>query len=961
MNFDKPHLRHLGGTTKREKTRDELVSQLKAERAARIAERRQGRSATIIQSTFRAYLIRQHTKKRICSEWLQQFGKAAASPDVLLDAQAIADYVLPPILFAFLPLKAASPEHNFCALLSEPARLVQVDRLALLCAGVLGGPSGDLLLQTAAARLLMCLTDTMQWGCFSPAGQPQGSFRVAAMPQLDLGSGLGTGPGMGVQQLGAARAPLTADHMSELAWSDLIWAMANLMGLVAGNLVRKAVEGGRELQYLPKSALLASPGVAEGFLLTCGDLLSAATQSVGKRLAGNGGAAAGAIQGLWPLGEGTFVGQLVDCLASAPDAAIPLLAGFYHQLLAALPALTAAAGVQAAAHTSRFVNALAFGCPGWLPKLWRWLAHDLGLPLEAPLQASRGWDIASLGQGLPGLTQQQAGVFGLLCRVYAQSLLVLDDDDFYERQDTFTLAQQRGIATSLNTLVFRMHCPATRDGKLLTKGSPSDELLPEWAPSLLRALYERDVRRRYCPPALWLAPYAATEAPPDGEEGKFLAAAVVRALLQGASSEPSASASNRPAALAALLSKAPQCVPFEQRVMVFRALIAADKERGQWSLPPAAGGPAAIKLTVHRGSLLGDAYAALRCAGSAVKGRLQVTFVNEAGLLEAGLDYGGLVKEFLEEVVKAGFNADYGLFTATPDGLAFPQPAANQIDNGYALLQFLGLVFGKALYEGILLDMPLAPFFVARLQGRRPLFDELAALDPELHRSLVQLKRYEGDAEDLGLEFTVDTEAFGGRATEELCEGGAGRAVTSANKLQYIHLMADWHLNGRLGATAAAFTAGLSHVIPPAWLRLFNPAEVNQLLAGGAGGGVDVGDLRKHATYSGGYSAGSPTVKLFWSVMEGFGTKEREAVLKFVTSNSRAPLGGFQHLNPPFVIHKVHCGASVFAAVAGKDVERLPSASTCFNTLKLPNYRRAATLRTKLLHAVFSGAGFELS
>lgn len=50
---------------------------------------------------------------------------------------------------------------------------------------------------------------------------------------------------------------------------------------------------------------------------------------------------------------------------------------------------------------------------------------------------------------------------------------------------------------------------------------------------------------------------------------------------------------------------------------------------------------------------------------------------------------------------------------------------------------------GKALYEGILLDVPLSPFFVARLQGRRPMFDDLAALDSELYRSLVQLKRWE--------------------------------------------------------------------------------------------------------------------------------------------------------------------------------------------------------------------------
>ncbi len=43
--------------------------------------------------------------------------------------------------------------------------------------------------------------------------------------------------------------------------------------------------------------------------------------------------------------------------------------------------------------------------------------------------------------------------------MYAHALLVLDDTDFYERQDTFTLPQQRGIATALNALVFRSYCP----------------------------------------------------------------------------------------------------------------------------------------------------------------------------------------------------------------------------------------------------------------------------------------------------------------------------------------------------------------------------------------------------------------------------------------------------------------------------------------------------------------------
>ena len=55
------------------------------------------------------------------------------------------------------------------------------------------------------------------------------------------------------------------------------------------------------------------------------------------------------------------------------------------------------------------------------------------------------------------------------------------------------------------------------------------------------------------------------------------------------------------------------------------------------------------------------------------------------------------------------------------------------------------------------------------------------------------------------------------------------------------------------------------------------------------------------------------------------------------------------------------CEASPFAMLGGKDVDRLATASTCFNTLKLPNYRRLPTMRSKLLYAISSGAGFELS
>jgi len=96
-------------------------------------------------------------------------------------------------------------------------------------------------------------------------------------------------------------------------------------------------------------------------------------------------------------------------------------------------------------------------------------------------------------------------------------------------------------------------------------------------------------------------------------------------------------------------------------VLFFDILLLAPHCRGRLDKPPSEGGPAPLKLTVHRSSLLQGGWAALHKAGPAVKGRLVVSFVNEQGMLEAGLDYGGLVKEFLEQVLPV---SQYALSTS---------------------------------------------------------------------------------------------------------------------------------------------------------------------------------------------------------------------------------------------------------------------------------------------------------
>ena len=117
----------------------------------------------------------------------------------------------------------------------------------------------------------------------------------------------------------------------------------------------------------------------------------------------------------------------------------------------------------------------------------------------------------------------------------------------------------------------------------------------------------------------------------------------------------------------------------------------------------------------------------------------------------------------------------------------------------------------------------------------------------------------------------------------------------------------------------------------------------------------DVADLRRNTQYGGVYAIGDdglehPSVAHFWKVMESLPDADRRKVLKFVTSTPRGPLLGFANLNPRFSIRD-----------SSSDEGRIPTASTCVNLLKLPMYKSERALREKLLYALNSGAGFDLS
>lgn len=156
----------------------------------------------------------------------------------------------------------------------------------------------------------------------------------------------------------------------------------------------------------------------------------------------------------------------------------------------------------------------------------------------------------------------------------------------------------------------------------------------------------------------------------------------------------------------------------------------------------------------------------------------------------------------------------------------------------------------------------------------------------------------------------------------------------------------------RVKVQSEAFRRGLWEVIDRSWLRIFNEPELQVLISGPSDGKIDIADMRANSRYAGGYTPIDRNIKFFWSVVGSMSREHQAALLRFVTSCERPPPLGFATLNPPFTIQRV----GIF-----RDGDKLPTASTCFNVLKLPTYSSEKVLRQRLIYAIESGAGFELT
>lgn len=229
---------------------------------------------------------------------------------------------------------------------------------------------------------------------------------------------------------------------------------------------------------------------------------------------------------------------------------------------------------------------------------------------------------------------------------------------------------------------------------------------------------------------------------------------------------------------------------------------------------------------------------------------------------------------------------------------------------------------------------------------RRSFASLLAARDEtsrEVEDALVFLGRLTGTAfrHGIPLDLPLPLASVWKPLTEEL--------VSSTEKLQELDYLAHRQLENEKDADESpllmwqqrmlnAFAEGLSNILPMEILPLMTGEELRDTLCGNPY--VDV-DLLKQVVEYESYLPTDKVIGYFWTTLTEMTNAERKQFLQFVWARNRLPMREAD-FDAPFKIQKDTL----------KTNQALPTASTCFFTLTLPEYSSQEILREKLLFAI---------
>jgi len=281
----------------------------------------------------------------------------------------------------------------------------------------------------------------------------------------------------------------------------------------------------------------------------------------------------------------------------------------------------------------------------------------------------------------------------------------------------------------------------------------------------------------------------------------------------------------------------------------------------------------------------------------------------------------------------------------------------------------LGLFMAKALLDDRYLDMKFSRVFYKLLLNERMTLHDLKELSPSFGSVIIQFQQivnqknsilqnkakseiqkrkeinelqYEGGSiENLHLNFRI--------AEGLLKEGGDDCYLSIDNIEEYVRLVYDSFFGSGIQSMIQAFKEGFTKFFPIENLKCFGSEELDVVICGVSEAKYW---LKSELTalpfeLANGYNSNSNAILMLIDILAELSHERQRKFLTFLTGSPRLPIGGFKNLKPLIKISRKESFNNANS--------ELPSANTCFNHLKLPNYSEIAIMRDKIILAIENG------
>ena len=344
-----------------------------------------------------------------------------------------------------------------------------------------------------------------------------------------------------------------------------------------------------------------------------------------------------------------------------------------------------------------------------------------------------------------------------------------------------------------------------------------------------------------------------------------------------------------------------------------------------------------LTLTIRRDHLIEDTLNGLANPELNFQSKLRISFKGEKGV-----DQGGVSKEFFILLIRQIFEPNYGMFNYNPKTRLY---WFNHFSFEPKLkYELIGTIFALAIYNNTILDVKLPICVYKKLLGIKPSLEDLKECDQELYNNLNSILKENNPKleEELDMNFTVIDDKFGEKIIIPLKQDGDKIMVNNENKEEYVKLYLNWYFNISIEEYFKSFEKGFYKIFHKSLINILTPEELELIICGTQY--LDFYELKRVCAYEN-FDKNSESIKFFWEILLDFNQEEKKKFLSFVTGCDRAPIDGLGSL-------------VITVTNGGKNVDKLPTAHTCFNNLVLPDYKDKEKMKKAILTAINFSEGF---